>query len=357
MKKELLFSLLFIVPLIGLIVGCQAPAAPAPSAPPAPAAPPPAKVYTWKLQVLWDPATTPYEVEKEFVNRVKELSAGRLVLELYPPGGLVPTMEMHDAVSKGVFELMKTYDPYYMGKEPALAFIASVPAGFTDAWQYEVWFWELGGIELARRAYEKFNMYYIAPTVYGPEFQHSKVPIRTIADYKGKKARFVGMALSVAEKLGVAVTPMPTADVYPALEKGVIDFADRGGLAANWEVGLQEVTKYIIMPGWHQPATATSYVANMDAWNELPDDLKAILEVAAREASANLFALNHVRDFRALQKFKDYGIEVIMLPEADVRAIRKVAMEVWADYAAKSPLANEIYQSQMDYMRLLGLIK
>ena len=354
-KNKIALIAIALVAIVGLVVsGCAAPPAPAPASPaPAPAP----KVYKWKFQVLWDPATMPYHIEEEFVERVKELSGGRLVLEMYPPGGLVPTMEMLDAVSKGVFELMKTYDGYYMGKEPALAFTGSVAAGFPEAWDYETWFWELGGIKLAREAYKRFNCYYIAPTVYGYEPQHSKVPIRTLADYKGKKARFVGMALKVAEKLGMSVTPMKTADVYPALEKGVIDLADRGGLKANWDAGIQEVTKYIILPGWHQPATATSYVANLDAWNKLPADLKAILEAAGRESSMKLFTRHRVESVRALKDFIDYGIEVIYLPKEDVMKIREIAKEVWAGYAAKSPLAKKVYDSQMEYMKLLGLIK
>ena len=346
--KRLLYVMVFLG-IIGLITGSYIT--------PAASESPQKKVYTWKFQALWDPGTMPYQIEKEFVERVKELSGGRLILKLYPPGALVPTMQMHDAVRRGVFELMKTYDPYYMGKEPALAFLGSLPAGFPEAWDYETWFWEFGGIKLAREAYKKFNMYYIAPTVYGFEPQHSKVPIRSLKDYKGKKARFVGMALDVAQRLGMSVTPLPTAEVYPALEKGVIDLADRGGLKANWDAGLQEVAKYIILPGWHQPATATSYVANLDAWNSLPDDLKAILEVAARESSMRLFTRHRVESADALKKFIDYGVEVIYLPEEDVKKIREIAKEVWEKYAAKSPLARKIYESQTSYMRLLGLLK
>ena len=43
-----------------------------------------------------------------------------------------------------------------------------------------------------------------------------------------------------------------------------IDFADRGGLAANYDAGLYEVAKYIILPGFHQP-TATRWRALFDA--------------------------------------------------------------------------------------------
>ena len=94
--------------------------------------------------------------------------------------------------------------------------------------------------------------------------------MESIADMAGKKGRFVGLASAVMGDLGVAVTPMATAEVYSALEKGLIDFADRGDLTTNYEVGLAEVAPFIILPGVHQPTTATSYVANSAAYNTLP---------------------------------------------------------------------------------------
>ena len=204
--------------------------------------------------------------------------------------------------------------------------------------------------------YKKLGVYYIAPAVYDEEPIHSKFPIRSIDDMKGKKGRFVGAAGKFMNKLGARVTPMATAEVYSALEKGVIDFADRGGLPANYDVGLYEVAKYIVLPGFHQPVTACYYAANLDAWNKLPKDIQAILECAAREAAADLFQLNKTRSMEALKKFKEKGVEVIYLPEADTMKARKVAMEVWEEYAKKSPFAQKVFDSQKAWMKELGLL-
>ncbi|HDR16528.1 MAG TPA: C4-dicarboxylate ABC transporter substrate-binding protein [Desulfobacteraceae bacterium] len=310
----------------------------------------------WRMQVLWDPGTQPYKIEEEFVKRVKELTGDRLEIKVFPPGSLVPTNEMLDAVQGGMFELMKTYEGYYIGKMPQLAFTSSLPLGFTDSWQFETWFWQLGGVDMLRDDYAKQGCYYIAPTIYGEEPLHSKIPIRSLEDIKGKKGRFVGVAGPVMSKLGAAVTPLPTAEVYPALEKGVIDFADRGGLAANFDAGLHEVAKYIILPGFHQPTTATCYVANLDAWNELPDDIKAIVVAAAREASAEMFQQSLVQDMISLEKFKEKGCEVIYLPADEVKKIRLAAREVWEEYAAKNESARKIYDSQISWMKKLGLL-
>jgi TRAP-type mannitol/chloroaromatic compound transport system substrate-binding protein len=313
-------------------------------------------VIKWRMQVLWDAATLPYKIEKTFVDRVKELTNGRMEIKIFAPGSLVPTNQMLDAIQKGMFEMTKQYEGYDIGRLPHAAFTSALPCGFSNTWQLDTWFWAKGGIEMLREEYKKMGVYYLAPTIYDEEPIHSKFPIKSIADMKGKKARFVGVAGPVLNKLGARVTPLATAEVYSALEKGVIDFADRGGLPANYDVGLYEVAKYIILPGFHQPVTATYYAANLKAWNKLPKDIQAILECAAREAAADLFQLNKTKSMDALKKFKEKGCQVIYLPEAEIMKARKVAMEVWEEYANKSPLARKVLDSQKAWMKELGLL-
>jgi TRAP-type mannitol/chloroaromatic compound transport system substrate-binding protein len=314
------------------------------------------KVIKWRMQVLWDSATLPYEIEKTFVNRVKELTGGRMEIKIFAPGSLVPTNQMLDAIQKGMFEMTKQYEGYDIGRLPHAAFTSAMPCGFTNTWQLDTWFWAKGGIEMLREEYKKMGVFYLSPTIYDEEPIHSKFPINSIADMKGKKARFVGAAGLLLNKLGARVTPLATAEVYSALEKGVIDFADRGGLPANYDVGIYEVAKYIILPGFHQPVTATYYAANLKAWNKLPKDIQAILECAAREAAADLFQLNKTRSMEALDKFKKKDCKVIYLPEDDVMQARKVAMEVWEEYAKKSALARKVLDSQKAWMKQLGLL-
>ncbi len=343
MKKNCLFALLLVVPVcLVMLLPSLGGAAP--------------KTIKWRMQVLWDPGTLPYKIEEKFADRVRQLTNGRLDIKVFAPNSLVPTAEMLDALQAGMIDMMKQYEGYYIGKMPEVAFTSSLPLGFSDTWQFETWFWQLGGIDLIRDSYATQGVYYIAPTIYGQEPIHSKVPIRSIADFKGKKGRFVGLAGPVMQKLGASVTPLPTAEVYSALEKGVIDFADRGGLAANYDAGLYEVAKYIILPGFHQPTTATCYVANLAAWNKLPEDIKTIVETAAREASAELFQLHLAKGVEALEKFKEKGVEVIYLPESEVKEIRKAAMQVWTEYGAKNEKAQKILDSQLKWMKQIGLI-
>ncbi|MFC5584845.1 TRAP transporter substrate-binding protein DctP [Nitratireductor kimnyeongensis] len=310
----------------------------------------------WRMQALWDGGTTPFEFEKKFVERVAELTDGKFDIKLFSAGQLVPANQAFDAVRSGAFQMMKTFDGYEAGKIPSFAFTSTIPFGFPDADQYEAWFYELGGLDMAREAYGKAGLTYVAPTVYGEEPMHSTVKIESIADMAGKKGRFVGLASAVMGDLGVAVTPMATAEVYSGLEKGLIDFADRGDLTANYEAGLAEVAKFIILPGVHQPTTATSYVANSAAYDALPDNYKAALAVAAREISGSLRQRIIVQNSQVLDKYREQGVEVVYLDPADVAEARSKAVDSWKVAAKEDPLATKIVDSQIDFMQSLGLI-
>ena len=62
-------------------------------------------------------------------------------------------------------------------------------------------------------------------SVYGPTSFASKKPIRTLADFKGKKIRVLAtkMESTLVGKFGAAGVPIPYTEVLPALQRGTID--------------------------------------------------------------------------------------------------------------------------------------
>lgn len=311
---------------------------------------------SWRMQALWDGGTTPQKYEELFVKKVAEKTGGGFELKLFSAGQIVPPAQGFDAVRGGAFEMMKTFDGYAAGKIPALAFTSTIPFGYTKSDDYAAWFYTHGGLEMAREAYAPAGLSYIAPTIYDQEPIHAKTPIQTMADFKGKKGRFVGLASSVMGAFGVSVTPLATSEVYSALDKGLIDVADRGDLQANLDAGLAEVAKYIILPGVHQPTTATSYVANTAAYNRLPDDYKKALDEAAKETSAAYQEHKTGTDKTALAAFKEQGVEVIDLSPEDVLSSRPKAVEVWQQATNGDKLAEKVLASQIAQMQQIGLL-
>ena len=190
---------------------------------------------------------------------------------------------------------------------------------------------------------------------------HSKVPIRSFEDYKGKKIRFPGGIIAdIFRSAGVSCVLLPGGEVYPALEKGVIDGADFVGAAINYNLGFGEVAKYIIMgppstPCLHQPVDLQAIGINMKSWKNIPPHLQNLLELAIRSFSFNQYTAIQKADIEAFEKFKKQGVEIIRLKESDIDKFRKFAPELWVKWAKRDPLALKAFKSQWEYLKSIKI--
>ena len=94
--------------------------------------------------------------------------------------------QLFDAVKNGVLEAMNPFTIYWAGRMPASVFLTSYPMGLRNPHEFDVFYYGLGGLELARELFAKQGMYYVGPIHHGPNIIHSKVPIRSIEDFRGR---------------------------------------------------------------------------------------------------------------------------------------------------------------------------
>ena len=316
-----------------------------------------AKPITIKMQSMWDAGTLGYTKFQEFCKSVGEMSDGKLIVNGFPAGAIVGTFEKFDAVKAGVFEAMHSSDTYWPGKIPCATFLSSFPFGMDRPDQWETWFDELGGKEIAREAYATHNMYWLGPIHHDDNIIHSKVPIRSYEDYRGKKIRFPGgMIAEIFRSAGVSTVLLPGGEVYPALEKGVIDGADFVGAAINYNLGYGEVAKYIILgppstPCLHHPLDLQSIGINMKVWKSIPEHLQRLLELAVKDFSWKQYTAIQKADNEAYEKFKKQGVEIIRLKDSDIDKFRRFAPELWVKWAKKHPLAMKAFKSQWEFLK------
>jgi TRAP-type mannitol/chloroaromatic compound transport system substrate-binding protein len=311
-----------------------------------------------KMQTAWDAGTLGFVKFQEFCKRVGEITEGKLTVEGFPAGAIVGTFEMFDAVKAGVFDAMHCFDVYWPGKIPAATFLSSYPFGMDRPDQWETWYEKLGGKEIAREAYGMHNMYYIGPIQHDDNLIHSKVPIRSFEDFKGKKLRYPGGIIAdIYRAAGVSTILLPGGEVYPALEKGVIDGADYVGAAINYNLGFGEVAKYIIMgppstPCLHQPVDLMSIDININSWKKIPAHLQQLFETTVKWHSYDQYTSIQAEDIIAFNKMQtEQGVEVIRLTEEDIAKFRRFAPAMWVKWAKKSPLAMKAFKTQLDFMK------
>jgi len=315
----------------------------------------PAEVV-WKAQSLWQAGTLPHQIFEEFAQRVSERSGGRLKIDALPVNTIVSSTESLDAVSAGVLQAQHSGPAYFTGKDAAFALLSDPQGGFENPAQMRQWMQTGGGLELARELYARYNVFFVGGVWYGAESLVSKKPIRALTDFKGVKIRAPqGIGQDIFQILGAAPVNLPGSEVYTALERGVIDASDWGTLSMNQDLGYHKLAPYPIYPGFHSMPMA-EFAVNMDEWNALPDDLKALVEEEVGSFATEMVARNRAADEDVLSRADELGFEAIDLPTQERRKFREIARGVWKEYAVRSPMAQRVFDSQVAFLKQLDLL-
>lgn len=313
-------------------------------------------VIEWKAQSLWQSGTLPHQIFENFAQRVGERSGGRLTIEPLAVNSIVSSTESLDAVAAGILQAQHSGPGYFSGKDAAFALLGDLQGGFETPEQMRQWMQTGGGIELARELYARYNVYFVGGVWFGVEALVSKKPIRKMAEFKGVKIRAPqGLGQDIFQRFGAAPVNLPGSEVYTALERGVVDASDWGTLSMNQDLGYHKLAPYPIYPGFHS-MPMPDFAVNMDQWNALPDDLKILVEEEVQQFATEMIEGNRAADEKVAAQADELGFEVIDLPTEERRKFRETARGVWKEYAARSPMAQRVYDSQVAFLQKLKLL-
>lgn len=310
---------------------------------------------TWKIQTSW-PGGIGLEIFKSWCNSIVEKTDGELAFQPFGAKDVVGDFQLFDAVKNGVLQAMNPFTLYWAGRMPAAVFLSSYPLGMRNPHEWDVFFYGLGGLEIARSLFARFDMHYVGPIHHGPNIIHSKVPIRSIEDFRGRKMRLPGgMVAEVFQAAGAKTTLLPGSEIFAALEKGTIDVADYVGPAVNYALGFHQVTKYISMgpPGFmslYQPVDLMDLTVGKKPWNALSPQMKRFVESEVHVYSDMHHAKIQKADQLAWKKFADAGTRVVRLSQDDVTKFTKLAVPRWFAWANKDKEAARVFKIQLDYM-------
>jgi TRAP-type mannitol/chloroaromatic compound transport system substrate-binding protein len=299
----------------------------------------------WKMVMPWSKGLLFYDIAVHFADSVRLASAGRLDIKPFSAGELVPAMQSFDAVSKGSAQVGHDWPGYWKGKNEAFVAFASVPFGL-DAEGYNIWLYEKGGLEMMQELYGKFNLFALPGGQVGQEMGlSSNKRAAKMEDFKGMRVRTPGWYMDIMNNLGASVSPLPGGEVYLALERGVIDAAEFSSPAINYPMGFDEITKYAIQPGVHQPGVQCALFFNKDAYEKLPEDLKWIVDICAKETQ--LWSYNWINSLNAeaIRRFKD-KMEFVKMDKETLIEFRKTTKTYLDEVKAKYPDVKKVLDSQ-----------
>ena len=307
----------------------------------------------WKMQSA-NASSLPHNGPSgvRFAKDIERLSDGRFEIKFFEPGALIPPLECFDAVSKGSIESCWTTPGFDTGKYPALAFFSSVPFG-PHIGEYLAWKWFGGGNQLRDEIYAKHGIVAVDSFCIGPETSGwFRAEVKSIEQLKGLKMRFFGLGAQVMTKLGVSTQLLAPADIYQALERGVIDATEYSMPTMDIKLGFHQVAKYNYFPGWHQPATCSHLLINKKAWDALPDSYKAMVEIAGRAQIAYTYVESEAMQSDAMIEMRDrYKVQVKRWSDQDLTAFEKAWHEVLAEESEKDPNFKKIADHYLEFRK------
>ncbi len=314
------------------------------------------KKYRWKMVTTWPPKLPILQTGAErFAKRVGELSGGRLTIQVFAGGELIPPLGSFDAVSNGTVQAASAAAYYWAGKAPASQWFCAVPFGM-NAQGMTSWLVYGDGLKLWEETYAPFNLI--------PRFGGStgvqmggwfNKKINTLDDYKGLKMRIPGLGGKVVAKAGGTVVLTPGGEIFTNLERGVIDATEWVGPLHDLRMGFYQAAKYYYYPGWHEPGSILEYFFNRKAYESLPKDLQQIIDAACMESHSWMLAMFDGQNGAALETLiKKHNVKVIKFPDQVLDGLRKLARAVVEEEAAKDPQAKKVNESFKKFQKVVG---
>jgi TRAP-type C4-dicarboxylate transport system substrate-binding protein len=217
---------------------------------------------------------TPWNaMDRRFAAQLEEITHNRAKVVFFPPNSVTPFKDWLQATGSGLLDIGFVWHPVLPGKFIQLELL-TLPGLAKNQTVASTVYWRL------REKYpvlgELFtpedNVVEIATFVAMGAHIHSKAPVTSLADLKGKVfAAQDAAGVEALQKLGASASVMVGPDAYLALQRGAVD-----GVLCAWgwvnNFKLNEVTTHHTLVNLN-PGTYST-VMNKDAYDKLTDDEK-----------------------------------------------------------------------------------
>lgn len=292
------------------------------------------KKITLKLAVS-QPVTHSLNTETvvPFMEKVEEMTNGQVEFDFYPAEQLGKVSDIFDLTSTGVADIGLYMSPYYPSKMPMTNGIMTMPGAYETAYEGTMAYHELSKQSpLLERDYLEHGvrpLFNYAVPVY--EYWTTGKEIKVPGDFKGMKVRVSGdIATKAMSELGASPINITVAEMYEALERGVIDSV--GLYAASMrDYGMGELVKYGTS-GIAFGGTGIGLVINEKVFQGLPEDVQEALVQAGDEFTESNARFFDEFNVSVIEEFKDAGIEVYELTDAEKAEWQKFYDKVGAEW-------------------------
>ncbi len=238
----------------------------------------PAAAVEFRALSSWDQSYVPRKaLFEKFLKNVETASKGDIKFNVSGPE-TVPPFEQLQPTGSNIFQILFSHGAYHFGTTPYLVAVEGFSGDLAK--------WRASGIkEQIDKHYQKFGVKYLMMPLTPEGTAYNiilKAPVGPSGDLQGRKIRATQSYAGVLSMLGASPVNLPPAEIYPSLEKGVVDGAAWpviGPLGYRW----YEVAKHVMRPSFG--VVLNSVFMNLAAWNNLSEAQRKLLsdEVARME--------------------------------------------------------------------------
>lgn len=314
-----------------------------------------APAIRWRMATSWTKNLPgPGTSAARLAERIARATGGRLVVDLFAAGEIVPAFATHDAVTKGVVEACHTASFFLQSRIPAAAFFTTVPFGMSPA-DHMAWLEAGGGQALWDELYAPLGLKAFVGGNTGPSMGGwFRKEINALADVKGLRIRVQGLGGELYARLGATPQAIAPGDIYVSLERGTIDAVEFLAPMNDQPLGFHKIAPHSFFPAFNKPNGASEFVVSLEAWNRLPADIQAAVAHACAAEHAAGLAEAAMANAEALRTLISEGAKLKQAPADLIRAARAAATDILSGIAAASDIGGRIHRSYEQAADRLG---
>lgn len=287
-----------------------------------------AQTYELKLGHIYAP-DHPYSIAAEQIaDLVAEKTDGNVTITLFGAGQLGSEKDLADGIVAGTVDLAYV-GPGELGKRYAPISVFDAPFIFDGPEHGN----KVVNGEIGERIYQEMSdnigITALGSMYYGTRYVTTKdFPVNSPADLEGKKLRAPDMPLptAVVRGMGAQPTPMAFAEVYLALQQGVVD-GQENPIPTIYTNKFYEVQDYISLTG--HTVAFTPIVIATDNYESLPEEYQQALKEAVQEVIPSEIEATLTFETEKLEEMKNNGMNVV---EPDKAAFIEAAKEIVAEF-------------------------
>ncbi|WBU52421.1 TRAP transporter substrate-binding protein DctP [Paracoccus sp. SCSIO 75233] len=267
-----------------------------------------------------------------FIDRVEELSGGRIEVEYFPASQLGKAADMLTLVQSGTVDMAYVAPAYVPSKMP-LSDVAGLPGLFSGVCEgTRAYLAAANTTPLKEVDFDSQGVHLVFANM-NPPYQISgpRLEIKSLDDIRGKKIRSSGNATNlVVEALGGVPVNLPGAEVYDGLERGTIDF-NLGPYSSYKGYDLYDQTKFGTA-GFGFSNFVVTYVMRSSVYDGLTDELKSFIDQAGEETSAHVCEVLEEANTAAIREMEELGATFFKATPETLKDFEPIAQELQANW-------------------------